>query len=189
MFARSLSLYIMVPFFSLSQRLFLPAVLCLLLFVSCDRTPSVIPIEGITTIRLIFTQPGGNTLTYQFKDIDGIGGQNPVVDEIVLPPLSVFNCSIELLNESVTPVKDWTAVVKERADIHLFDFKATNDVIRFNNLNTDANGKPFGLTSQAASKGGTGTLTVILKHEVNKETDEPARTGVTDIEATFPVKI
>ena len=155
----------------------------------CEKATKTIPIEGISTIRLIFSQPGGNKLTYEFKDLDGIGGNNPVVDEIKLPPLNVFNCQIELLNETATPVKDWTATIKERADIHIFSFTATNDVLRFSNLNTDANGKTFGLTAQAASKSGTGTLTVVLKHEVDKNAADPLKTGVTDIEATFPVKL
>lgn len=158
-------------------------------FLNCKKPNTAIPIEGISTIRLIFSQPGGNQLTYEFKDLDGIGGNSPTADEIKLPPLNVFDCRIELLNETVTPVKDWTAIVKERADIHIFQFSATNDVLRFSNLNTDAKGKPFGLTAQAATKTGTGTLTVILKHEIDKDADDPIKTGVTDIEAVFPVKL
>jgi len=165
------------------------ALCCCPFALGCEKSTKTIPIEGISTIRLIFSQPGGNQLTYEFKDIDGIGGNNPVADEIKLPPLNVFDCKIELLNESKTPVKDWTATIKERADIHIFEFKATNDVLRFSNLSTDANGKTFGLISQAASKSGTGTLTVTLKHEVNKDAADPLKTGVTDIEAVFPVKI
>ncbi len=157
--------------------------------VSCDKTANTIPIEGITTVRIIFSQPGGNKLTYEFKDRDGVGGADPVADLIQLPPLNVFDCTIELLNESVTPVKDWTAIVKERADLHLFGFSATNDVLRFSNLSTDSKGFPFGMKLQVASKGGSGTMTIVLKHEVDKDSDAPLKTGITDIEATFSVKI
>lgn len=163
------------------------AVCCVTL--SCDKTTKTIPVEGITTLRLVFSQPGGNKLTYEFKDIDGIGGADPVADEIRLPPLNVFDCTVELLNESVTPVKDWSATVRARADIHLLLYSATNDVLRFSNLDTDANGRPFGMKLQVASKTGSGSMKVVLKHEVDKTSDNPSATGVTDVEAVFPVKI
>lgn len=168
---------------------------CFSILLACSITLStcrkgeVIPIEGVTTLRLIFSQPGGNQITYEFKDIDGIGGNDPVVDEIQLPPLNVFNCRLEILNESKIPIEDWTSTIKQRSGIHLFFYKVTNDVMRFSNLNTDESGKPFGLTSLAATKSGSGTLTVIMKHDVNKNIDNPITTGVTDIEATFPIRI
>lgn len=158
------------------------------LFAGCDRG-EVIPIEGVTTLRLIFFQPGSNELVYEFKDLDGIGGNDPVADEIRLPPLNVFNCRMEILNESKNPVEDWTPTISQRSNIHLFSFKVTNDVMRFSNLSTDEEGRAFGLTSLAATKSGAGTLTVIMKHNVDKNSPNPSLTGVTDIEATFPVKI
>ena len=161
---------------------------CGLMFSTC-RKGEVIPIEGVTTLRLIFSQPGGNQITFEFKDIDGIGGNDPVIDDIELPPLSVFNCRVEVLNESKVPVEDWTSTISQRSGIHLFAYKVTNDVMRFSNLNTDESGKPFGLTSLAAIKNGIGTLTIIMKHDVDKNSSNPIATGVTDIEATFPVKI
>lgn len=157
-------------------------------FSTC-RKGDVIPIEGVTTLRVIFSQPGGNQITFEFKDLDGIGGNDPVIDEIQLPPLNVFNCRLEVLNESKVPVEDWTATINQRSGIHLFSYKVSNDVMRFSNLNTDESGKPFGIVSLAATKTGTGTLTIIMKHDVDKNSSNPIGTGVTDIEATFPVKI
>lgn len=161
---------------------------CALMVFSCKKG-EVIPIEGVTTLRLIFSQPGGNQITFEFKDIDGIGGNDPVIDEIQLPPLNVFNCRLEVLNESKIPVEDWSSTINQRSGIHLFSYKVTNDVMRFSNLNTDESGKPFGFTSLAATKNGIGTLTVIMKHDVDKNASNPIATGITDIEATFPVRI
>ncbi|MDZ7846152.1 MAG: hypothetical protein U5L96_05000 [Owenweeksia sp.] len=89
-----------------------------LLYSGCkeeDNTPEPVNEEElITTVRLSFIpQGGGSTAVFQFVDLDGDGGSDPVITNDTLQDSTNYTLSIEFLNESVNPAEDITAEVVE----------------------------------------------------------------------------
>lgn len=157
-----------------------------------DADPSIVNQEElITTIRLNFSE-GDNTFSAEWKDLDGDGAMAPVVDDIGLESGKTYNVVVEILNESKTPAEDITDEIEEEAEEHQFFFSVANGVdlnIQYND--EDGNGNPVGLRNIfTAEEPGTGTLTVILKHEPDKTAEgvsagDPTNSGgETDIETT-----
>ncbi len=168
------------------------------LFIACssdDDTP--IPVneeEIITTLTLTLTPAaGGTAITLQTRDLDGDGPNAPVISiSGDLAPMTTYNGTVVLLNETVTPADNITLEVIEEAEEHQF-FYTTNASLDLttSNFNLDANSNPLGttfdLTTGAAS---TGTFTVTLRHEPTKpNTGLNDAGGETDISATFTVTI
>lgn len=157
------------------------------------------PNEGelITTVRLKLTEKtvGGNgtTTVYEFKDLDGIGGAAPTKwDEISLQKNKIYDCVIELLNESVSPSANITAEIVAEANDHQIYYTATNSLVAFSNFNTDGKGFPLGTTATwTASQGtGTGILNVTLKHKPGVKTaNDNISLGDTDISLDFTLKV
>ncbi len=145
--------------------------------------------ELITTVRLTFTDGGGNTSTFTFSDVDGIGGNPPVAQDITLSANSTYQMDIEFLDESNSAnVKDITEEVREEAEEHLICFAASGVLDIPVTLDTDGNGAPLGLkTELATAQAGIGTLAIVLKHEPEKAAANPCNTGETDVEASFDV--
>ncbi|HRH55091.1 MAG TPA: hypothetical protein PLN38_17300, partial [Chitinophagales bacterium] len=89
----------------------------LLLFSSCkeEETPDVQNEEElITTLILEFENTiSGEVRTFEFRDTDGPGGNEPVdFDTIRLDDNSSYHITVSLLNESVSPADDITAEVE-----------------------------------------------------------------------------
>lgn len=105
--------------------------------------------EVITTMQLTFVpQGGGAALTYKFDDPDGPGGTAPTQDQIILSPNKTYNVTVQLLNKTVTPVKDVTLEVSGEPQAHRFYYQpsaASNITIA--GLNNDPSGIPLGITS------------------------------------------
>lgn len=154
--------------------------------------------EVITTMKLTFVPVGGGaSLTYQFEDADGPGGQNPVQDEIVLAPSTAYNVSIQLLNVTADPAEDITEEVEEEKDAHRFYYvPAAGSNITVTGLDNDTDGVPVGLTSTwTTTAAATGSIRVVLRHypgnPPNKATADPVdspKSG-TDIEVNFATRI
>ena len=150
--------------------------------------------EVITTMTIRFTpQGGGNELVLRSQDLDGDGPNAPVItDDIVFAPNTVYNASIELLNELESPAEDITTEVEEEGDEHQFFYVLTGDNVATAYGDMDANGNPIGidftLTTGDASNN---TITIVLRHEPAKDAsnvsdgDITNAGGETDIEATF----
>jgi hypothetical protein len=148
--------------------------------------------ELITTVTFTMQEVGTtNTLTAIFRDPDGEGGNSPVkFDEIVLKPNAVYNTSVRLLNESVTPAEDITGEIEEEADDHQFFYTPTaglNVTVAYEDK--DSKNLPVGLktkiTTGAAS---TGKLKVTLKHQADTKNNS-ITTGETDVELDFATKV
>ena len=155
--------------------------------------PEVEENELITTVRLKFTNKSNpnNVQVFTWTDLDGQGGTNPVIDEIVLAPNSEYNLEIDaILNEAEKPVGDIKEEVAEEADDHLFVFKpAPANIMTVTITDKDSKNLPVGLMSDAVTKdAGSGTLQVILRHQPGNKngTETP---GSTDLDATFNVKV
>ncbi len=154
--------------------------------------------ELITTVNVVFTPVGGGTpVTFSFVDLDGDGGNAPVITNGTLAANTDYTFTTTFLNESETPAEDITEEVRVKGDEHQIFYQVQsglNLTITYND--TDANGKPIGLNGNASTGGAsTGNLTVTLRHEPNKSAANVANGditnagGETDAEITFSVTI
>jgi hypothetical protein len=171
------------------------AFLMMLSIVGCKKDP-VDPNESelITTVRVKLTEKSsGAQSLFEFKDLDGVGGAAPSkFDEIILAKGKVYDCAIQLLNESKTPADDITLEVTAEGIDHQIYLTASNALVAVSNLNNDAKGLPLGVTSTwtAAAAAGTGTFNVTLKHKPGvKAAGDPVSKGETDIAIDFKLSV
>ncbi|WP_247236918.1 hypothetical protein [Telluribacter sp. SYSU D00476] len=143
-----------------------------LLLTDCRRADEVDPQdenELITTVRLNFTEQGTTTATtFEFRDPDGEGGNPPTrFDQIKLKPNTSYNVTVELLDESKTPVVDLTDEIAEKADEHLMVYTATPaTLLTYTYGDKDSRNFPIGLTGTAQTgTAGRGQLKVQLRHQ------------------------
>lgn len=147
--------------------------------------------ELITSVILTFTTAGGTSTSFSFKDTDGDGGADPVVQNITLAAATNYSLAVQFLDESnPADVEDITVEVAGESADHLICFSVEGGVPQPAIDDTDGNGKPLGLSSKiVTTTAGTGKLTVRLKHQPDKNAATPCDTGDTDVEATFNVAI
>jgi hypothetical protein len=149
--------------------------------------------ELITSIRLVYTQPGGASDTAWFKDPDGPGGAAPTRhDTLELQADRTFEASLTLLDESdAADVHDITEEVEEEAADHQVFYAVAGANLATAYADHDANGLPIGLkTTQTTGGASTGSLTVTLKHQPGlKSAASTVNTGETDVQVVFPVVI
>ncbi|MET0637012.1 MAG: hypothetical protein ABWZ25_13365 [Chitinophagaceae bacterium] len=150
--------------------------------------------EVITTMILRFIPVGSSTpLVFEFSDPDGPGGAAPVADRIELSPNTTYNVSVQLLNETATPVEDITLEVKEENQAHRFYYQPTPaSNITVSGLDNDVSGVPLGVNSSwTTGSAGTGQVTITLRHYPADPPNKSAADLVdspksgTDVEAVF----
>lgn len=176
--------------------------LTLTFFTACDDDDPTDPGGGeeevITTLNFTLTpQSGGSAVVMSFVDLDGDGGDAPVITGGTLTAGTTYTGSLELLNESEDPAEDITEEIEEEDEEHQFFFSVSGglDVTAAYN-DQDADGNPIGLSSTiTANAASSGTFTVILRHEPDKNADGVSdgnignAGGETDIEVDFPVTV
>lgn len=146
--------------------------------------------ELITTVELVFSDTMSNPIdTFYFRDIDGVGGQEPIIDSIFLMSNTRYQLQLRFLDESdPANVENITEEIREEDDEHLVCYNT--DISTLNIQITDSDGTyPLGLTSNwETPMGGQGNVTVTLKHQpgVKNGNCDP---GETDVEVTFPLNI
>jgi len=169
-----------------------------LTFVSCEKDDPEIPNEEelITTVKYTLTpQSDGSEVVFLFRDLDGDGGNSPVITTSPLNSGTTYSGVLELLNEAETPVENITEEIKNEGAEHQFFFTSnTNISVQYND--TDLNGKPVGLkTILTAGNVGTEKLKIVLRHQPDKNAGGVANgdisnaRGETDIEIEFDVVI
>ncbi len=148
--------------------------------------------EVITTLQLHFTEVGmpSNTFTYQYADVDGVGGNPPVADTIALEINKTYNVTIDVLNESETPTDTLTGEINDEKDDHLFCFDVHSGDLTVSRTDMDNNSYEIGLTSDwvVGSTAGLGEIHVTLKHQPGIK-DGSCTPGETDIDAHFELKL
>jgi len=173
-------------------------------FTSCssDDNASGGPVneeEVITTLTATLTG-GGQTITLTSRDLDGAEGPNAPVVTVLgnFATNTTYTGSLDLLNEAASPAESITEEILEEADDHQFFFNVSNALGNFAYAApNDENGHPVGLnfTFTTGAAAGTGTLTIILRHEPNKSGinvstgDITNAGGETDIQVSFPISI
>lgn len=154
--------------------------------------------ELITTLALSFTPVGGGTpTTFQFRDVDGPGGNPPVVDEIVLSAGTEYTFTVTVLNESVSPAEDITVEINSESTSHRFyHLPSAASSITVDNLNTDTNGVTLGVNGRVTTGAvANGTYRVVLRHYGATPPDKAESDAVdspkssSDIDITFSTRV
>ena len=153
--------------------------------------------ELITTLNYTLTSTAGDVVTLSFQDIDGDGGDDPIITSGTLTANTTYVGTAEFLNESVTPAEDVTEEIQEEDEDHQVFFTPSSSLnVTVTYSDQDAENKPVGLTtSLATGDASTGQLTIILRHQPDKSAsgvesgDVTNAGGETDIEVTFDVTI
>lgn len=185
------------------NKLIFPVTLMLLasvfLFPSCKKDADKPNEEElITTLTMTWTPVGGGVpVVFSFRDLDGDGGNAPVITTAPLAAGTEYDVDITLLDETKSPADNITEEVAEESAEHQFFFQVTEGLgLTFAYLDTDTNGAPLGLrTRMITGAAATGTLRVILRHDLNKgvagvpQGDITNAGGETDIQVDFPVVI
>jgi len=171
----------------------------ILFFTACEKDDPEIPNEEEVITTLIYTltpQGGGTPILFSFQDLDGDGGDAPIVVNGTLAANTTYNGAVTFLNEIENPAEDITEEVEEEAEDHQIFFSVSGANATISYADTDGNGNPIGLASSLVSgAASSGTLTVILRHEPNKSASDVAAGditnagGETDIEVTFDVTV
>lgn len=153
--------------------------------------------ELITTLTLHFHSANDvEHKHFEFTDLDGDGGNAPVIVADTLSSDSLYTVEIEVLNESVSPADDITAEILAEGVDHQFFFQFTGANAATAYTDADANGLPIGLNSNwTIGAASNGSVVVTLRHQPDKSAagvsagDITNAGGETDIEVTFPVVI
>ena len=178
----------------------IPVVLFLVVGLSaCEKSDPIIPNEEelITTVVYELTPvAGGTAVTFSYTDLDGDGGNAPVISNGILSANTEYVGTLTLLNEQDSPAENITEEVEEEAEEHQFFYQSTSTELSVSYDDLDANGKPIGLSTKLTTLNtDTTVLTIILKHEPDKEgvgvsNGDPTNSGgETDIEISFNVEI
>lgn len=153
--------------------------------------------ELITTLRLHFHSVGGAEHKHmEFTDLDGSGGNAPVIHGDTLSADSVYHVHVEMLNESGSPAEDITQEIEAESDVHQFFYQVSGASATVAYDDADANGHPIGLeTVWTVGAASNGTVVVTLRHQPDKTAsgvssgDITYAGGETDIEVSFPLVI
>ena len=171
----------------------------ILFMTACNDDDPVIPNdeELITTLTYTLSPTGGGAdVVLRFSDLDGDGGNPPVITGGTLANNTSYTGALILLNESESPADDITAEIKAEDEDHQFFFAVTGTNLTIEYADQDANGNPIGLSTDVSTgDAAVGTLTITLRHEPDKSANGVAdgnidnAGGETDIEVTFPVEV
>jgi len=170
----------------------------ILIFTACKKDPEeVVDEEVITTLRYTLTpDSGGTPVVLSFQDLDGDGGDAPIVMGGTLAANETYSGVMVLLNESESPAEDVTEEIEEDDDHHQFFFQSTLGGLSVSYDDEDGDGNPLGLkTNLSTGSAGSGQLTVTLRHEPNKSASGVAdgnienAGGETDIEVEFDIDV
>lgn len=154
--------------------------------------------EVITTLTYTLTpSTGGAPVVFTFRDLDGDGGNAPVITNGTLQSGVTYTAALSILNETETPAENITEEIEEEDDEHQFFFAVGSGLnLTVNYADQDADGNPLGLaTTAVAGDASSGNLTITLRHEPNKTAEGVSSGnianagGETDIEVTFAVTI
>lgn len=152
--------------------------------------------ELITTMEIVLSpQDFGEVVTLSYRDLDGDGPGEPIIENGVLMANATYFGEIILLNETVEPAEDISLEIEEEGADHQFFFH--NDFgAETSYKDQDENANPIGLLFELKTNTpGTGSFQVILRHEPDKtapgvkEGNIENAGGTTDISVNFEVEV
>lgn len=165
------------------------------LFTACKSEDPVIANEEelITTVKLNFiSEDGKDTVEWSFNDLDGDGGESPIISVTSLKENTTYNAEVYLSNESINPAENITEEVLEEGTLHQLFYVVEGAELAVTYEDMDTDGNPLGLKMKMKTgMQSIGELKLILRHEPIKPNDgDPNNAeGETDIEIDFFVAI
>lgn len=181
---------------TMKKSLVLFLLFALVFFGACKKdeeeleTPPEVNEEELITTLLLELSDGADTFNASFRDLDGPGGDDPViVSDLELNENTQYTATIQVLNEADGEFEDITLEVEEEGDEHLFcfGFEGISDI---DVAYADSDGiYGIGIESNwSTATSGSGNVTITLKHQpgVKDGTCDP---GDTDIEVSFPISV
>ncbi|WP_051718969.1 hypothetical protein [Hymenobacter sp. IS2118] len=164
-------------------------------FSACKDDKDPVPAEDneqITTVIYLLTPTTGSgaPVTVTWRDVDGTGGNAPVIGTLNLLPNTTYTGDITLFDETKSPAENITEEVEEESDEHLFIYQGTPaSLLSITRTDRDAKNLEIGLATRVVTTAaGTGTLKITLRHQPGSK-DGSATPGDTDVEVTFPVTV
>lgn len=169
----------------IAMRNFLFVLLAAGLFVAGCKDDDITIEENITKVEVQITG-GGIDKKFAWEDADGDGGNAPTIETITLLPNVAYSAHIHVY-DGATEIND---EIEGESNDHLFTFTVTGANLTVSELNTDANGAPFGLESRwTSAASSTGTVNIKLYHEPTDKSNAANPGGDVDFDVTFPVQI
>ena len=163
------------------------------------------PQEVLTTILIKgYNQNDSLNTNYQFnykwEDLDGDGGNLPVIDTLNLDSGIIYTCEITILDKTKTPFDTVSNAIEEEKNAHQFFFTPSANLtakIKAEILDFDTNipSLPVGLSFNLNTKSNQsfttpilGSLNMVLSHYdgVPKTIEKSSES---DIDINFPVKL
>ena len=165
--------------------------LSMIFIVGCKKK-SINEQETITTIEIKLTE-ASNTTSAVWKDMDGAGGKNPMIDTLILDTSKTYTGTIILLDETKTPQTNISNEIEKEREVHQFFYTPQGNISKAFTINTtdkDSKNLPVGLAFKLISNqsAGIGSLRIVLSHYdgVVKSIDP---SNESDIDVEIPVKI
>ena len=133
-----------------------------------------------------------------YRDLDGDGGNDPIIDTIRLDANMDYTVELLLLDETKNPIDTISHEIEEEKNEHQFFFSKIGTYnLTTTYLDFDDNGVPLGLNIQLNTTTGftekTNKFQVVLKHQPGEKpttgTTGDESIGDTDIEVNFPILI
>lgn len=149
--------------------------------------------ELITTVTYTLTNSNNvnDVVTMTFDDPDGDGSLQPTYTVSgALMANATYTGVVKLENKTENPAEDITLEVQKEAEEHEFFYSNTAG-LTITKTDKDGKGNFLGIqTTVTTGAAGSGTLTVILKHEPKKPNTSIADAGgSTDVEVRFNVSV
>lgn len=154
--------------------------------------------DAITVVTLTLTPTDSSkpVVTATWEDHDGPGGEAPEIDELLLSANTTYTGSLMFASEEEhgdhKDLHDLTEEIREEGTEHeVFYLVTPQNLVTFNKTDRDANGRPIGLeTTAATTAAGTGTVRILLKHQPGtKSSTSNQNTGETDVDITFNTRV
>ena len=155
--------------------------------------------ELITTVKLSLSLAGGTPMVQTWQDLDGPGGNTPILpDTILLGKVTIggsaYLGTLEFWNEQNGNKEDITLEVKNEAHDHFVCYEISSLTVPPTGLSIsatdkDKNNLPIGLSTEWKPMGKDfGVVVIRLKHQPGIKNGTCA-VGDTDVEVTFPYKV
>lgn len=157
--------------------------------------------ELITTLAITLTPSSGEApVTFRFRDLDGEGGNAPVVDGVTVYAGTNYDGSVQVLNETESPPENITEEVEEEAEAHQFLYQTLGGFSAASVTYADKESDyvtnsgadhPVGLafTLSVPDNAQNGQLRIILSHFDEAPKDGTNQSDETDIDVTFQVEV
>lgn len=155
--------------------------------------------ELITTVKLSLSVAGGTPMVHTWQDLDGLGGNAPILPDTIklgqiTPGGSAYLGTLEFWNEQNGTKEDITLEVKNEAQDHFVCYETSSlslppAGLSIAAIDKDKNNLPIGLSTEWQPMGKDfGVVIVRLKHQPGIKNGTCA-VGDTDVEVIFHYKV